>query len=197
MSVGAVVAGGFVAAGLLLVGFLLGRRRAPPAPDVAHHHGRHLRSVYDWVPAGVFVRSADGIMTHVNPVAAQILGMSSDEVAGRAAFDPTWEMIDEDGNLVPLEDFPSMATLRTGEAFRNAVRGLSTGDPDGTRWLLINTVPHFVPGTRDVEEVVVMFLDVTGRMKADEALAASRDRLAAYLDVAGVILLALDPQGRI
>jgi diguanylate cyclase (GGDEF)-like protein/PAS domain S-box-containing protein len=54
---------------------------------------------------------------------------------------------------------------------------------------------------RDADDHVVHFdgtiLDVTARKQAEDELRAARDRARKYLDVAGVMLLALDADGRI
>jgi len=156
-----------------------------------------LRALYESVQAGVVLQAASGEILHANSIASEILGMQAEEVEGRDSMDPTWEMIDEEGNPVPGEDHPAMITLRTGVPIRGAVRGLFSGDPDRTKWLIINTEPVRVGAAGEVEEVASTFLDITEFEEADKALRESQERAQQYLDVAEVMLVALDTEGRI
>ena len=106
-------------------------------------------------------------------------------------------MIDEGGRPVRSEDHPSMITFRTGEPIRGAVRGLFSGNPDHTRWLLIDTEPRFSQDGGEVEEVVITFLDITEIRRTERALQVERDKARQYLEVVEVMLIALDRDGLI
>jgi PAS domain S-box-containing protein len=54
-----------------------------------------------------------------------------------------------------------------------------------------------VSGPSGVERVASVVQDITERKRADELIDQDRDRAQRYLDIADVILLALDPEGRI
>jgi PAS domain S-box-containing protein len=156
-----------------------------------------LRSVFASVRAGVLLQAAGGEILYANAEAEEILGLSSQELQGKTSQDPGWEMIDQEGRPVLGRDHPSMITLRTGEPIRGAVRGLYSGDPARTRWLLVNTEPRLGPDGEKVEEVVTTFQDITELRGAEEALQRERDKSQHYLDVAEVMLVALDREGRI
>jgi PAS domain S-box-containing protein len=65
----------------------------------------------------------------------------------------------------------------------------------GERDLFISYFP--VKGPKRVERVACVFQDITERKLADAAIRMERDRAQQYLDIADVILLALDLDGRI
>ncbi len=171
------------------------KRRA--AEEAARASQERFRTLYESVQAGVLVQARDGRFLHANQVATRVLGISPGEVEERSALDPAWEMVDEEGNPVPGSEHPSMTTLRTGEAVRGAVRGLFSGDPDRTRWLIINTEPLFEEGESRPSGVVVTFQDITALRRYESQIQTERDRAQRYLEVAEVVLLALSREGRI
>jgi PAS domain S-box-containing protein len=135
-----------------------------------------LESVINTMQAGVVLQAASGQILFANEPAGRIFGMAVSDVEGKTSHDPVWQMVDEEGIPVQGEDHPAMATLRTGEPVRGAIRGLFSGDPDRTRWLLINTEPLLNPTTGEVSEVVSTFLDITERRTSEEALRESEER---------------------
>ncbi len=129
-----------------------------------------VRNLYEAVHAGIILQSEDGTIKYANPIASEIFGMRKDEITGKTSMDPAWQMIMEDGTLVSGEDHPSMITVRTGKPVINAVRGLFSGDPEKTRWLLINTVPVHDEETGDLKDVMVTFNDITELKQAEKDL---------------------------
>lgn len=65
---------------------------------------------------------------------------------------------------------------------------------DGGEWADLQSNVHEVPES-DPPRFWVVSRDITERKRAEEALREERNRAQEYLDVAGVILLALDKQG--
>jgi len=158
--------------------------------DETHHH-----RIFDAVQAGIIVQRADGEIVFANRTAKEILPPLDGEPAARTSIDPVWRMCLEDGTLVPGEDHPSMITLRTGEPQRNQIRGLFAGDPEAIRWLLINTEPVLGDGGGDPVEVIITFVDITDLIRTEDTLRAERDRIQQYLDIASVMLVAIDRDG--
>lgn len=113
------------------------------------------------------MHAASGEIVSCNPAAKRILGLSPDQMAGRASLDPGWRAIHEDGSPFPGESHPAMLTIRTGEAIRNVVMGIHT--PGGSlRLISINSEPVSGAGQLPAS-VVATFVDITDRRLADEA----------------------------
>jgi len=131
------------------------------------------RRLYESVKAGVILQRADGVIEHINDFAADLFRMDKDGLTGRTSSDPVWQMVLEDGTPVPGDEHPSMVTFRTGRPMRDEVRGVFAGDPAKTRWLLINTEPVPDPSGEFVAEVLVTFIDITDRKRAETELKRS------------------------
>ncbi len=127
-----------------------------------------FRSLYESVQAGVMVQRADGTITHCNRIACETFGVDEDDVRSQASHRSFWHMTMEDGTPVADADYPSGITLRTGEPIRGVVRGFYREDPERLRWLLINTEPRFKTNSRELDEVIITFQDITEQKRAQQ-----------------------------
>jgi diguanylate cyclase (GGDEF)-like protein/PAS domain S-box-containing protein len=127
-----------------------------------------LRSIFSIMAEGLVVQQSDGRIIDANPAAEEILGLSRDEMLGRASIDPRWRSIHEDGTPFPGESHPAMVTLRTGQALRNQIMGVE--DPRrGLRWISINSTPisGHTAGSTDAA-VATTFTDITERRQLED-----------------------------
>jgi len=129
---------------------------------------RH-RSLVAAMADGVVMHGSSGAIIACNPAAEGILGLSADQMMGRAPIDPRWGAIRDDGTPFPGDEHPAMVTLRTGEPQRAVTMGIHT--PDGSlRWISVST--EAVAGG-DVT-VVACFTEVTARRDTEREQAALR-----------------------
>ncbi|HKJ76881.1 MAG TPA: EAL domain-containing protein, partial [Gammaproteobacteria bacterium] len=132
-----------------------------------------------------------------NRSAQAILGRHLDQLQGRTSIDPRWRTVHEDGSPFPGPEHPSMTALRTGRAVTNTVMAVHNPGDDRYHWLLVNAFPESDPETRQPVRVFTTFEDITDLKAARDELQRERDRIQRYLDVAGVMLLALNRDGRV
>lgn len=128
------------------------------------------RSVVTSMAEGVLLIDADGTITTCNTSAEHILNRERDQIVDRSVrvFDNL--LVDESGELVPLDEWPAQHTLRTGEPYHDVILGLET---QGTRrWLSVNTQPLYSHADQAPSAVVVSFFDITARKQAEEELHA-------------------------
>lgn len=115
---------------------------------------------------GIVSLARDGQIETWNQAAETILGLSGEQLQARTALDGRWQAVHEDGTPYPGETFPAMEVMRTGVVQSNITMGLHR--PDGTlAWILVNAVPIFSPGDPAPTSVVVSFMDITERRKAE------------------------------
>ncbi|PSR18664.1 diguanylate cyclase [filamentous cyanobacterium CCP3] len=132
------------------------------------------RSVIETTAEGIVLQDADGTIYTCNASAADILGLTVDQLMGRTSLDSHWSTIHEDGSPFPGDQHPSMITLSTGKPQSNVVMGINK--PNGTlSWISINTRPLFHPNEATPFAVVASFFDITDR-KLIEAERAQRIR---------------------
>jgi len=136
---------------------------------------------------GVWTLDADCRTTYANPRLAVMLGCSVEELLGRPTED---FMFPED---VPAH-LERIARRRDGESGTYELR---LRRKDGSEcWTLASASP-VLDAQGKYAGSFAMLSDVTERKQAEQALRAEKERAQKYLDVAGVMLVALVAKGRI
>ncbi|HEX7555986.1 MAG TPA: PAS domain S-box protein, partial [Leptolinea sp.] len=111
------------------------------------------------ISQGIVLQDTLGIVTHANPAAEQILGISSDEMVGRPLFDPRWKLIHEDGSELSIDQFPFMLALSSSEPVSGLTIGIFQPQQKKYKWVLVNAVPEFLSGQKKPYQVITTFAD--------------------------------------
>lgn len=143
---------------------------------------------------GVVLQNPDGQIVEANPSALRILGLTRDQLLGRASIDPRWRAIHPDGTDFPGQDHPAMVTLRTGQPQRDVPMGVRTPE-GGITWIAINT-ELLVHGDGGVAGVVASFTDVTAQREAEAALRHSEQVFRTVIDLLPQRVFWKDREGR-
>ena len=131
-----------------------------------------LKQVIQAMHSGVVVHDADGTITLVNQAAADVLGLTIEQIYGRTSVDPRWHVIHEDGSPFPGETHPSMVTLASGMPQSDVVMGVHK--PDGElAWINVSSEPLLQQDGRTLDGVVVTFVDISKRVRSEQALETS------------------------
>jgi PAS domain S-box-containing protein len=136
---------------------------------------RH-RLLVEHLDAGVVVHAPDTSLRFANPMASRLLGLTQDEMFGRRAPDPSWGFFREDGTRLPVEEYPVERVLATLEPISGQVVGVNRPRTNDRVWVLVSGYPVFHEN-HALEQVVISFVDITDRKRAEENLRAANTQL--------------------
>ena len=156
--------------------------------DRLEENGERLQVLFNFAPDAIYLNDLKGVFLDGNREAERLTGYNRKELIGKSFLKL---------RLLPLSQIPKAARLLV----RNAA-GRPTGPDiltlirkDGRRVETeIRTFPMKIKGQTCVLGIA---RDITERFKAEEALRRERDMTRRYLDIAGVMIVALDDQGRV
>jgi PAS domain S-box-containing protein len=162
--------------------------------ETLHEREEEHRTLFEAMTLGVLYCDADGKIMSANPAAERILGLTLDQMQGKAPLDPRWRMMYRDGLEFPSEMLLAGAALRSGKEFRDVVIGVFNPTYDELRWLSVNVLPLFRPGESKPYRVHTIFGDVTEWVRAEEKIAGRNRELTALNEVSRAIVSTLDLQ---
>lgn len=131
------------------------------------------RSVVTALSEGIVMQDADGNVLTANETASSILGLTHDQLMGRAPYQGCWQAIHGDGTPFDLQDLPATVTLRTSIPLHNVIMGVT--HPDNKQvWISVNSQPLFKPNAKKPYAVVTSLTDITEwRLAQQNALKAA------------------------
>ena len=145
------------------------------------------RQLIELAQDGIWVIDDKGVTQLVNPRMADMLGYSREEMLGRSFF----EFMDEDWleladgyfkrRMNGVSEHHEFSFLRKDGSVLHALLGTNPiTDADG-----------------DVVGGIAVVTDISNRVEAEEAIRKERDAAKSYLDIARVIILCIDPDGKV
>lgn len=127
------------------------------------------KGLFDTVEAGVVVHLPDTSIIINNPKAAELLGLTGDELKGKVVIDPDWYFTDYYDVRLTAEDYPVNIILKTKSILKNYVVGVHRPKTNDKIWALVNGFP-VIDKSGSIIEIVISFTDFTKRKKAEEEL---------------------------
>ncbi|MBY0336667.1 MAG: PAS domain S-box protein [Acetobacteraceae bacterium] len=168
------------------------RARAENEAETSHARLREsearFRNMADNAPVMMWVTDADGRCVYLNRLWHEFTGQTAEEAAGLGWLDATH----------PEDRARTGKAFATANAAREAFRlEYRLRRADGAyRWAIDAASPRF-----DAEGVFMGYvgsvIDIQDKHESEIALRMERDRAQGYLDIAEVMILVLDTQGRV
>jgi len=159
------------------------------AEEALWHSEEKMRAIFESVPYGITVTDLDGNILQINEAALHMHGYScKEDLIGRSAL----ELIVEDDRARMTENLKEI---------------LERGYPKSIECILLRrdrgefpaqlSVAAFKDASGNHTGFVVITEDITERRRMEEALCQQRDQAQKYLDVARVMLVAIDANGKV
>jgi PAS domain S-box-containing protein len=149
--------------------------------------GAIYRTVFASMTEGLAIHAKDGSILAVNQAAERALGLTEDQMSGRAATDPLWRLIREDGSAATGTDIPSERVLSTGETAGPTILGVHRPS-GGLTWLSVRADPLLDLADGTMVGAIATFTDVTQAREMQNALETSRAQSQRILEaIPGVV----------
>ena len=148
------------------------------------------RRLAEHMNAGLVIHAPDTRILSWNQIACSLLGLSSTQLLGKQATDPTWQFLRQDSTPMPEDEYPVNLVLATGQPLNQYVVGIQQAGKLHS-WILVNAFPD-LDSQGQISQVVVTFIDITGLKQAEAELRETS--LVMENVVAGISKL--DLQGR-
>jgi two-component system, cell cycle sensor histidine kinase and response regulator CckA len=140
------------------------------------HNEEVFRELITNLSVGVLLMDHESRIVVSNYAARTLLGLDEDQLVGRTALDPAWNIIHDDGSHFPQTDFPVPTAIRERRSQLGVIMGVARPRHADRIWLLVDAVPT-LNANGDVTDVVCSFSDITPLRQAEESLRASEEQL--------------------
>ncbi len=118
---------------------------------------------------GIILLNEQALTVVNNQAAADMLGLSSEQLRGTIPIDPRWNVIHEDGSAFPSSDHPVPLAIRTGQPVKDVVMGIYRPATEDRVWLLVNADPIF-DEQKKIVNVICSLADITEQRKLSQQL---------------------------
>lgn len=137
---------------------------------------KHLtQSILQNVAVGILVQGPQSEILENNKAAYEMLGLTEDQLLGRASYDDHWKVIHLDGSTFTADEYPVSQAIKNLKPINNIVMGVHRPMYNDLVWLLIDAIPVF-GDCAELLYVICSFNDVTALKNAENALKISNER---------------------
>ncbi|NOU15991.1 MAG: PAS domain S-box protein [Bacteroidales bacterium] len=164
---------------IVVLGYDITERKR--AEEALRESEERYRSLLTNLEAGIVVHAPDTSIIMNNHRASELLGLSDDQMRGKLAIDPHWRFIYDNDTPVPLEEYPVNRIIITKKPVGNLILGVVRSKTDDIVWLAVNGFPVF-NNNGELSEILVSFIEITERIKAEETLRESERVKSELLD---------------
>jgi len=154
------------------------------------------RSLIDNLMTGLVIHDATGAVVRCNAEASNLLGLSFEQMTGKQLIDPAWSFLNEEGQTMPVSDYPASRVVATREPVNGIVVGIVRSKDADICWVLCRADPWFTP-VGALDKIVVTFVDITMRRKLTSQLQDRELKFQALFDNSMDAVLLTSPDGTV
>jgi PAS domain S-box-containing protein len=158
-----------------------------PVADIAESYSaqKHLKeseerygSLLGNLEAGIVVHAPDTSIVMNNQRASELLGLTDQQMRGKAAIDPAWKFIHENNTPLNLDEYPVNKVVSGRLPIKNQVLGIQQPSKNDVVWVTVNGFP-VLNNKGEITEVVISFIDITERKQSELLLQGKKEEIEA------------------
>jgi PAS domain S-box-containing protein len=131
---------------------------------------KRYRTLFETMSQGVIYMDNTGRLLSVNPAAERILGIRLSNNLGEIIPYSPDDIFRLDLTIYPEYKYPHNLALRTGRRVEDSVMGFRHSNRQELTWLNISAIPLYDEETKDINQIVMTFIDITDRIRIQKAL---------------------------
>jgi PAS domain S-box-containing protein len=121
---------------------------------------KRYKGILDNLGEGIVVHATDSSIVMSNPKAAELLGLTEDQLKGKQAIDSDWKFFDENYLPLTVDKYPVSQILANKKPVTNYITAVQRGPAKDFVLLLINGFP-VLDADGELIEIVISFIDIT------------------------------------
>jgi PAS domain S-box-containing protein len=157
---------------LVVVRDITAQRRAT---DALRESEQRFRSFVENLHVAIVSSSPTGKILYANPAALHLFGMEIQQVIGRTEVELGWEVLREDGSVLPDSEGLIPTVVAGRRPLHNLVVGWRHHHFQKTIWTLLDAVPQ-LSSSGGVTNILVSLTDLSDQRRATDALRESEER---------------------
>lgn len=149
--------------------------------DLASSGEDQFLHLIEHIAVGVVKHRPDLSIVLANSKALELLGLTKDQLIGKTSFDPSWHVINEQGQTIPADLHPVSIALKTAKPLENMVMGVFRPLRNDRVWISATAIPE-LDETGKVQFITVTFSEVDAIKKNELKIVESNKLIKPILD---------------
>jgi PAS domain S-box-containing protein len=123
----------------------------------------------------IVIHASDTTIITSNPRASILLGLSNDQMKGKAAIDPEWKFVDINNKPLSLENYPVNIIVNSNKSITDQILGIHRSASEDVIWVEVNGFP-VLNKKNEITEILISFNDISNRIIAEKKLQNSEEK---------------------
>ncbi len=134
----------------------------------------------DHLHVGIVLHNPDSSISFCNPLASELLGLSTNQMQSKLVSDKAWCFYNRLGEPLSAELYPFSLVYRDKELI-NYEMGILQEREKGIKWILVNgfAIPD---KSGNLEKILISFIDITDKKQSEEAALVNSVKFQSLFD---------------